>query len=455
MRKFFIFISVLFLALILLLVFLNEGPWVYPGRNSGEAVERVAYSQRIRLLSNENGDYFSSLLIENPGEERTEFSINIQDALFRDRGAVIEAVRSMPDAYKDEPDYIKAWRFVSSRHYHSDPFIAGTKTHDPLLAINSIGYGYCDDVSEVLATIWGWLGYEARVWALEGHVVPEVLVNGDWRMFDPDYAIYYFGRDGEIASVEEISKDPLLISDPINPIWPKNYPGYDVKLGEIYDAGEGDDNYVFEASAVKEHPVSFEVPGKSLLEFPVKFDKPVLSYYGSVTPLVGAAALSLKAGTVGEIDLPFVILDVSGEGRVEIEGNEYTIGSRSVGTYLRGDESAKIKPASAVTRVNIIEAKSDIKIIMSLNPILAYGTPNSLVEVFQPRFSPRVRVMQHGIANGFLDKVFYWFGELFFYPKRDSLSATSDMLVNIGKERINSPIRLRDQLYEYEAMRER
>ncbi|MCW5620267.1 MAG: hypothetical protein KIS79_04080 [Burkholderiales bacterium] len=52
---------------------------------------------------------------------------------------------------------------------------------------------------------------EVRVWTLNGHVVPEVKVDGRWEMYDSDTGIIYYNDSNQIAGVEELMTDPTLI----------------------------------------------------------------------------------------------------------------------------------------------------------------------------------------------------------------------------------------------------
>ncbi|MGE3600168.1 MAG: hypothetical protein AB7N70_31965 [Dehalococcoidia bacterium] len=79
-------------------------------------------------------------------------------------------------------------------------------------------------------------GYEARVWGLSGHVVPEILVDGRWQMFDPDLAVYYKDESGAVAGVEDIVSRPDLITQPQSPIFAgSNYVfPYSTTVRDIY-----------------------------------------------------------------------------------------------------------------------------------------------------------------------------------------------------------------------------
>lgn len=355
-----------------------------------EPFDTTTYSGQLDFVSDSDGRYRTTLRITNPHELKTSVALEISGYLFRDREALLTTIRQMPEHQPGEPDYVKAWRLVSLRHYHADPYIAGIKTHDPLLSLNSVGFGYCDDFAAVLATIWRWLGYESRVWGLQGHIVPEIRIDGRWQMFDPDYGVYYLDNDGEVASVESLSGDPSLIVQPVNPVREAAFPGYSQWLADIYDGRESNDNMLAEVPALEEHAAVVEMPAGAALEFPVQFNKPIVSYYGTTAPVIGAAELTLPAGASAELRLPFVVIDVRGDGLIQIDGAAYEADSPILAERLRGNAVTGMPPADAVTRITIVDAREPLTITMAVNPMITDGAPGAMVQVLQPASAPRV-----------------------------------------------------------------
>lgn len=69
----------------------------------------------------------------------------------------------------------QTWKYLINNSYHYIPLTSEIWLHNPFVFLNSIGSGFCDDVSSVFLQIMGFKNYPARVWALNGHVVPEVF----------------------------------------------------------------------------------------------------------------------------------------------------------------------------------------------------------------------------------------------------------------------------------------
>lgn len=418
-------------------------------KRSDTSIDRLIFSKNLDFLSDSEGNYRTVLKIKNPNDESARVVLNVAGYLFKDRTALLAAIRQMPDLLPGESDYMKAWRLISARHYHADPIIAGTKTHDPFLALNSIGYGYCDDVAAALAIIWQWLGYESRVWVLQGHVVPEVKVDGVWHMLDPDYGIYYLDNAGAVASVDTLSQNPSLISQPVNPIWEPDFDGYATWLAAIYDGREADDNYFVDTPVIEEHPAVIDMPAGASLEFPFRFEMPVLSYYGTAAPLIGAAQLNLEAGSQGELKLPLVVIDVSGNGSVEVDGQVYEVGTPALNRYLRGDAADKTRPSNAVTRINVLEARSPLTVTMAMNPMVTYGAQGTNVQVFQPPSSPHARITLLRTDGSPFSRIGQWFLRLFEHDADKEiagLSPVSELLSSVSLDALASPVKLAPRL---------
>lgn len=119
----------------------------------------------------------------------------------------------------DEEKSVAIWKFLVDWRYHHYPAEQGDEIHDPVRFINVYGYGFCDDSARNTAALAQLAGLRARVWGLSGHVVAETYYDGRWHMFDPDHEVFYRMPAGHVASVEELARNPQLItkteSDPI------------------------------------------------------------------------------------------------------------------------------------------------------------------------------------------------------------------------------------------------
>jgi hypothetical protein len=133
-------------------------------------------------------------------------------------------------------------------------------------AVNSYGFGPCFVNAPVLTDLWEACGFETRSYTITGHSIPEVKYGGAWHMLDADARGWHRKDDGQIASVEELSNDAKLITDPkekSDPFYPFGAPdavvkplepwGPASKMMDLYLSKK--DNYCYNRRAVMGHPM--------------------------------------------------------------------------------------------------------------------------------------------------------------------------------------------------------
>ncbi|MDZ4667763.1 MAG: hypothetical protein SGJ00_07750 [bacterium] len=145
--------------------------------------------------------------------------INIYwDGSFYTIDSILKEIERMPNEYKEEPLERKSWRFVINHmDFYRNP-LESSDIHYPLVQLNSLGYGQCDDLATLLYFIWKAQGFNARIWGLGKHIVPEVMANGKWQMYDPAFQAYYLNDKGIPANVTELTENNSLILTPIKTI---------------------------------------------------------------------------------------------------------------------------------------------------------------------------------------------------------------------------------------------
>jgi len=256
------------------------------------------------------------------------------------------------------------WRFVRENSYHALPLASNQWAHDPLLLLNSIGWGLCDDVASALAHLARTAGFEARVWALNRHVVPEIKINNKWQVLDPDLDVYYRNLNGEIASVEELQANPDLIVNPISPLYlPANtYYGYQPFIAEIYASTE--DNMVWPWYDEASPAVSgtFTLPPAAKIKFPALWTDVIKDSTNSRPIVYATAKLVLPVGYAGTIRLPLVARAIDGKGRVRVLGRDYEVGSAAL-------DEVMARYWQFIPSVDVLATEEPIGIVMLVNPI--------------------------------------------------------------------------------------
>ena len=382
-------IEILLLSGILLAVSCGGSP--PPPPPPPESIRGAFYASQGTTAS-ASLSFAGAVSIVNPGVETAQLGISAEGFLFQDQKELLAYIHSMPAIVANEPDYQKAWRFLTARGYQYTPLTGSDQQQDPLLFINSLGYGYCDDFANVLATIWQWQGYQARIWGLNGHVVPEIQVNSQWMMFDANYGVYYRDSAGQIASVDELEDNPNLITQPVDPIYPLSNWAYDQVLYNIYSTTQ--DNAIAPVSAPVSRGMKFELPGHSTFTFPVASD-PNTFYQDGVTPstplyyLAQMQIPSVAYDTV--LDLPLFVVGVTGSGAVQIDNQVFEIGSGELTAYFAQFCTAgnNVDPVRMMT---VMAGSSNVVISMSLSAFAVDGPTNPAMEIYQYNSGPAMGI---------------------------------------------------------------
>jgi hypothetical protein len=278
--------------------------------------------------------------LEKPRDHAIELSnVSGTPVTFRLRHNGHEVLRNLEDAvreiealaarYPGQPVEEHLWRYVMDGTYHWYPVTAEFWAHDPITILNSIGYGFCDDVAATLAALGSKMGYRTEVWDLYGHVVPEIEVDGAWKMLDPDLRVHYRDANGLTVGVAELVATPELITEPFDPVLTPEQAGiaYAGTLAEIYVSSS--DNQVYADGLAGDSRLDGELslaPG-STLTYPGQWvDAPVgvdgVQPAPLQVPASAQARLDLPADFSGPVRLPLVRW--GRQGRVPFESRTST-----------------------------------------------------------------------------------------------------------------------------------
>jgi hypothetical protein len=287
---------------------------------------------------------------------------------FQSTTEMIDFVRNMAPVASGEPFERKLWRFVRDNVYHNLPVNAEKALNNPWTIISSKGWGICSHVAAVYVLLAREAGYEARVWGLTGHVVPEIRIDDQWQVFDPDLAVYYYTVDGRIAGIGDLQTDPSLVSLPVNRIFAEStydFP-YSQEVAGIY--GTPADNYVGEQNFIPDSEMQFQPvtlpPGASLV-YPGQWTPNVVGVDGVNTrevELFLQAKLTTPAEYAGEVRMPWMLWEIRGEGRVRIGAREFDIGTQELIDYIQ-------MPDEQITSVSVVLAEGPIEFISFINAL--------------------------------------------------------------------------------------
>ena len=121
---------------------------------------------------------------------------------------------------------VKLYHFLRthaySRHYPTEFCYRafGNATQYPIALLNIYPWGQCETWHNLTADVFSAAGFKCRkriFTGLGGHFFLEVYYDGKWHYLDPSQGFYFCMKDGKtIASVEDLKKDPSLITSPVN-----------------------------------------------------------------------------------------------------------------------------------------------------------------------------------------------------------------------------------------------
>lgn len=83
--------------------------------------------------------------------------------------------------------------------------------YDPVKLLNVYGYGLCFQTAAVLEALYQAAGLEARKCGIGGHAICEVYYDGKYHYYDADQQGYFCLPDGTVASMDQLSRDPLRL----------------------------------------------------------------------------------------------------------------------------------------------------------------------------------------------------------------------------------------------------
>ena len=301
-----------------------------------------------------NGTKISYIRITNEGSSEVGFNAVISGKSFYTKeDEIISEINNLPSEYPNEPFHRKLWRYLIKNRYHFDPYTGEAWGHSPVLYLNSIGFGFCDDVAALYYALATRVGYEVRVWELStsnyeyGDVVPEVWIKDHWEMYNPDAEVYYWNEKGQVAGVEELARNPQLILKPIDPFPVTHFSpsvvtsdippipfAYTQIYADIYYRYESVTEYYRQQVDFPKYDHPFSLPPKAYLEFPVKSDHKVITVYGTVAPSYDLMRLVLPKGWSGSVKLPFAFFSISGSGRISLNDDVYDLDSPDIANEL-------------------------------------------------------------------------------------------------------------------------
>ena len=191
------------------------------------AAPGTAAQDRVVNLEVSGDPSQSRIEIRNPTSNPITFTLGVNDDLFENQEALLDAIRAHQATACSGLDHTDAVnlpcatfeKIAGSLNHHielTDQFtdqsfsgIARWWASSPMLAVNSFGFGTCGTFAYVIGKLWDALGYDVRLRDLNGHTVSEVYVDGKWALFDGDLR-GFFVDNGHLIGMDDLFANPEL-----------------------------------------------------------------------------------------------------------------------------------------------------------------------------------------------------------------------------------------------------
>jgi hypothetical protein len=291
----------------------------------------------------------SALVLTNVADFDVSFLLDVNNHMYPgNRSESLRRILDAPTSKANAPAPYRIWKAIAENTRRGATLTVDPWAHGPVRLMSSLGFGYCDDVASAFASLARRSGLQARVWTLGGHVVPEVLMNERWEMYDPDVGVIYHNPDGTIAGVEDLVANPTLITNPVDPVLAKKIDArgpYSQDLADIYATPA--DNLVYDYYSLPTQVVdsTFTLPAGATLTLGGYWSSPLVDApTGNVIPFAAEARLEMPAGWVGSLPTAFVVTEVQGTGAFKLDDIEYEIGSEELLERLADFDTAQVAP---------------------------------------------------------------------------------------------------------------
>jgi Ca2+-binding RTX toxin-like protein len=307
----------------------------------------------------------ASIQVVNTGSTSATFNLVVNDnALFVRNADIIAAIQNTP-TFQTNGFAFATWDWMMDQTYHWHPYTEAKWQHAPYLFLNSMGFGYCDDVANIFTILMSQAGYQARVWGIEGHVISEAFVDGAWRIYDVDLGALYVDSSGAIQGYDYILNNNVdFAANYANSSYawasqPKPW-AFQASVLDLYRTTENNQSGGPQQLPDYTGAHALILPAGAVLTV---HDAPgtVASMYEHLVPELSVLKVSFGAITGFTFRYPLVPISISGTGTVAIDGVTYVLGSAEL-------EARFADRARPVTQLTVNTTGGDNVITYMLNP---------------------------------------------------------------------------------------
>lgn len=268
----------------------------------------------------------SIVSIYNSSDKTITFTLDINQQFATTIDALVEKVRELNDESGNESEINKTWRFVATALDFFQPVSTSQYLDIPLQLYNSTGYGHCDDFCILMSAILKKMGYRTKITGVNNHIVLEVLNNNRWEMYDPFYFVYYINKEGKVASIEDLTKNPSLITNPVQRLKHQNLNSAERKIRYLHNYSQFAADFYINATPYSyitkyyfNDSFKIDIPTRASIEFPVESPEPL--YKNASNGKVAHPTYikyTLPKYWTGKFNIPFLVSSIHGTGTIKI-----------------------------------------------------------------------------------------------------------------------------------------
>lgn len=316
----------------------------------------------------------AAFAVENAGAAPAELElVRFQGrTIFHGLADVQAEIDALPPQLPDDAA-TRIFRFVTDNRRHGWYLTLDFRWFlEPTLFFNSSGLATCGENANEIMLLAADRGLTVRRMALDGHVVMEVFQDGAWHMYDGDYGVYFLNAAGSVASVEELSADPSLITAPLHPMaTPGPYSPYTSDYAALYR----DFAPVFGPDpTLPPRSVRFTLPPGGRLLFPGRFEHAPISPAGFALESHLDLELRLPAGYTGTVTNPLIVHTIRGRGSVALDGQSYTLGSAALTAAIDARNSPLLE-------TEVVASEVPLSILYLVNPVRWSASGDAVLEL--------------------------------------------------------------------------
>jgi len=271
--------------------------------------------------------------------ENSEFTIQINNSIFYSYADIKAKTDLIQEINEDEDFMSKIYRWVMSNSafclttqllsLYQDGFVIVNEDAKylrlPFLFMNSYPYGRCAELAQfAYGVIENYSIASNNAWKLGG--VGHMVDNNADAYIDPLYGILLYSGKYETANVTEIEADKYLWTEPLRI--------YDYMYRERggTDFTEAYWNEISGGSALagfSDTPdvdnMTMKLPATATLTLPVKTANVPQTDQGENLTAYNHGVVNAATGVTGDVDMPFILLQVTGTGAVIVDDTTYTL----------------------------------------------------------------------------------------------------------------------------------